>query len=493
MRFVSAMALSPSKAQLAYLAERGLAPGAPVPGDVKVGFLRLAAETYFSTLAAAVRRADPNHMILGCRFAGGPNGVHPVVMEVAGRYCDVVSFNHYPWADLDRNVVFDSRANKIPVLDLYRQAHERAKKPFILTEWSFPALDTGRPCTHGAGQRFHTQAERVQATELYARTLLSLPYFAGYSYFRWVDQPALGISKYFPENTNYGLVTEQGEPYEALVSAFRRIQGDAVRWRAAPPPEEEPFDEAAAAPASERNRFFAAAGDAAADAAPVAFAREGDRWTLSNGLVRLSGRIGGTAMADEVAFGNRAVGRWGALLQWDRGGSPVWTDVSRVTDIAFERDETTGIGTVAVRAEGGEEGIAFAITHRLSLAPGRDEALADTVSLENTGAQPFSVQFLFLRPFAIEARPGETETVPNLWKGPVEDYWTLADGTRWGVASTDPGVVKATLWFRESDATQHPDVRCTAGDPFRLDPGQTYRPTAPMGARMRILPPPKQP
>ena len=473
--------------------------------EQKIGFLRLAAERYFSVMTAAIRKADPNHMVLGCRFAGGPNGVHPVVMEVAGKYCDVVSFNHYPWADLDQGVVFDSRSNQTPVVDLYREAHEHAKKPFFQTEWSFPAIDTGRPCYHGAGQRFYTQAERVQACELYARTLLSLPYFAGYSFFRWVDQPALGIRPLFPEDSNYGLVSEENVPYEGLVNMFTRVHGNAAAIRAGLD------DTAPAAPAtaserrqgSERERYWAAAGGSG-DAAPrslspAAFAREGDSWVLSNGLVRLSGRVGGRYMADEIAFGDApAAGRWGALLEGVLDGIPYWTDVSRVTDVSFVRDEATGIVTATIRAEGtgrsgaaggdSPEGLAFAFVHRLSLAPGASEVLAEIVSLENTGAVPFTMKFLMMRPFAVQAEPGEADTVPNLWKGPVEDYWLLAGGSRFGIASHDPGVLSAKLWYRVTDASQHPDVRCMAGGPVVLAPGDTYEPPVPMGARLRFLP-----
>ena len=491
--------------------------------EQKIGFLRLAAERYFVATTTAIRRADPNHMILGCRFAGGPSGVHPVVMEVAGKYCDIVSFNHYPWADLDEGVVFDSRSNKEPVTDLYREAHDHAKKPLFLTEWSFPALDAGMPCTHGAGQRFYTQAERVQASELYAKTLLSLPFFAGYSFFRWVDQPALGIRSTFPEDSNYGLVSEENVPYEGLVSMFTRVHGSAAELREAGLPEAAPVAPAAASgqqQESERARYFAAAGAGGAGGAaprslsPVAFVREGDRWVLSNGLVRLSGRIGGANMADEIAFVDHVVGRWGALLQWDDHGSPEWTDISRLADISYAEDPATGIGTVTLRAtnEGdpapepspGEVGqrfprhsppvtgegdnLAFAFTHRLSLAPGASEVLAEIVSLENTGDSPIGVQCLFMRPFADEKKPDEVDTVPNLWKGPVEDYWLLADGSRFGIASHDPGVLKARLWWRESDATQHPDVRCMAGGPFNLPPGETYTPPVPMGARLRFIP-----
>ena len=534
------------KAMLAYLkaqfpaAGGGDLIGQASPAD-KLGFLRLAAERYFAATTAAIRRADPNHMVMGCRFAGGPNGVHPVVMEVAGKYCDVVSFNHYPWADLDRDVVFDSREKQVPVADLYREAHDRAGKPFFQTEWSFPALDTGRPCYHGAGQRFYTQAERVQACELYARTLLSLPFFAGYSFFRWVDLPALGIRSTFPEDSNYGLVNEENVPYEGLVSMFTRVHGAAGRLRMAQPAASDErrvkSDDRGgqAVFESERERYYSEAAavkkqlvtrhSSLVTPSSVSFVREGDRWVLSNGLVRLSGRIGGAYMADEIAWATQTptpkntqkpVGRWGALLQWDDHGSPEWTDISRVTDVSYAEDPATGIGTVTLRAmndggsapeptpgEGGQlatrhsspvtgegvgDNVAFAFTHRLSLAPGASEVLAEIVSLENTGDTPIGVQCLFMRPFAAEKKPGEADTVPNLWKGPIEDYWLIADGSRFGIASHDPGVMKANLWWRESDATQHPDVRCMAGAPFDLAPGETYTPPVPMGARLRFLP-----
>ena len=98
------------------------------------------------------------------------------------------------------------------------------------------------------------------------------------------------------------------------------------------------------------------------------------------------------------------------------------------------------------------------------------------------------MKLLMMRPFAVQAEPGEADTVPNLWKGPVEDYWLLADGSRFGIASHDPGVLSAKLWYRADDASQHPAVRCMAGGPVVLAPGDTYEPPVPMGARLRFLP-----
>lgn len=470
---------------------RYLAGRKPTP-EIKLGFLRLVAERYFKVTTAAIRKADPNHMILGCRFAGAVRGVDPVVWEIAGKYCDVLSFNHYPWADLDRNVVLDGR-NGERVADQYRMAHEWGGRPLIVTEWSFPALDTGRPCTTGGGQRMNTQEERVRASELFAKTLLSQPYIAGYSFFRWLDQPALGISKYFGEDCNYGLVSEDGVPYEGLTSMFRRIHGEALKWRTAPLPEERP------APAerglSERDRYFAAARDRAARPRegrgphPVEFAiSEAGEWSLSNGTVSITGRVGGADMAERLVFSGVAAGRWGGLLQWDDSGSPCWTDVSRVTGVTAARDGESGVVSVTIRAEGVEKGTRFACTHRLTLAPGADDVLAEIISLENTGDAAFRVQQLFMRPFALEKAPGTVKSVPNRWKGGTEGFWRLADGSRFGVASSDTGILKAKLWYRDEDATQHPDVRFGEGAPFDLAAGATYTPSIPMGARIRFIP-----
>ena len=63
---------------------------------LKTAFLELAAERYFKTTTEAIRKFDANHLILGCRFAG-MEGAHDIVWKVAGRYCDVMSFNVYPW------------------------------------------------------------------------------------------------------------------------------------------------------------------------------------------------------------------------------------------------------------------------------------------------------------------------------------------------------------------------------------------------------------
>ena len=197
----------------------------------KKAFLALIAERYFGIITRAIRAVDPDHLILGCRFAGGHAA--DVVWAAAGRHCEVLTFNYYGNVDLDNEIARDHKDARVgrPLAEAFAEFHRLGGRPMMITEWSFPALDSGLPCSEGAGQRFRTQAERARATEIYARTILRMPFMVGFDYFMWVDEPALGISSTFPENTNYGLVNEEGKPYDRLVSALSGVNRIAGQLR----------------------------------------------------------------------------------------------------------------------------------------------------------------------------------------------------------------------------------------------------------------------
>lgn len=192
-----------------------------------LAFVAEAADRYFRIACQAIRRWDPNHMILGCRFAGD---APPGVWEAAGRYCDIVTFNFYGRVDL-------LRAAAPGTAERWTAYYEKARRPLMITEWSFPALDSGLPCKHGAGMRVDTQQQKALCYEVYQRMIFSLPFMVGSDYFMWVDEPALGISSTFPEDSNYGLVNEQDEPYRTLTDTARRINAMAYQLHSGDGPE----------------------------------------------------------------------------------------------------------------------------------------------------------------------------------------------------------------------------------------------------------------
>jgi len=214
-----------------------------------IAFARLAAQRYFEVATRAIRKYDPNHLILGCRFAGNA----PPIWDIAGQYCDVVSVNTYPRIDLRTGRVLDWE-------EWLRRWHHQSRRPLMITEWSFPALDSGLPCKHGAGMRVDTQAQRAQCFRIFQTTALALPFVVGSNFFMWVDQPALGISHTFPEDSNYGLVNEQGVPYREVVQAATAVHRQAYAihrgagrfWKRSPQPSESPLRPRAKAVISKR-------------------------------------------------------------------------------------------------------------------------------------------------------------------------------------------------------------------------------------------------
>lgn len=168
----------------------------PIDSD-RLGFLEVVARRYFQVCHDAIRKYDQNHLILGCRFAFKPADE---VLRACVGYVDVISINNY---------------NMEPPLEDFRRVNEITGLPVMLTEFSFKAMDSGLPNTRGAGSPLRTQGERADQLESYTRKLISEPYIVGYHWFQYFDQPAEG--RFDGENSNFGLVNIEDEPWTILV------------------------------------------------------------------------------------------------------------------------------------------------------------------------------------------------------------------------------------------------------------------------------------
>ncbi|MGO9358200.1 MAG: agarase [Xanthobacteraceae bacterium] len=174
-------------------------------------FAAVVAERYFECCVSAIKAADPNHLVIGSRFGYQP---HPTVIEAAGRYLDVISFNCYgfdPSAEID--------------------AYAAGGKPCLISEFSFRGDDAGLPNTRGGGPRVPSQAERAQCFERYVTAALNKPTVVGYHWFEHADQPAEG--RFDGENSNFGTVTIGDEVYVELTATMTRVNAGAERLHAA--------------------------------------------------------------------------------------------------------------------------------------------------------------------------------------------------------------------------------------------------------------------
>ncbi len=192
------------------LAYAGDLPAGGAFDEARRIFLRRFAERYFSVAASAVRRHDPNHLILGVRFAGVPPRE---VLEAAAEHVDVVTVNIYTWRPHD------------PPVEALRSVHEVTGKPVMVTEFSYKAMDSGLPNTRGAGEPVQTQRERAYLAARYALAVVEQPFAVGYHWFQYMDQPAQG--RFDGENSNFGLVKIDDEPWELLTQAFALVNSRA--------------------------------------------------------------------------------------------------------------------------------------------------------------------------------------------------------------------------------------------------------------------------
>ncbi len=169
----------------------------------RLGFLELISKRYFQVCYDAIRKHDPNHLILGCRFAFRPPDE---ALKGCVGYTDVVSINNYGWE---------------PPLEDLRAINRFTGLPVMITEFSFKARDSGLPNTKGAGTPLATQEDRAERFENYVVKLLSEPYVVGYHWFQYSDQPAQG--RFDGENSNFGLVNIEDEPWTILVARVTTV------------------------------------------------------------------------------------------------------------------------------------------------------------------------------------------------------------------------------------------------------------------------------
>ena len=464
---------------------------------IKLAFLRQTAERYFKTIHDAFRKIDPNHLLLGCRFAGIVRN-HPVVLEEAGKYSDVVTWNSYIMVDMEDGVVYsDMTTARRTMVDTYTEAYGYIKKPIMITEWSFPALDSGLPCTHGAGQRFFTQAERAKATDIFARTLLSMPFAIGYDYFMWVDQPPLGVSLVFPENTNYGIVNIEDEPYPLLAEVFTKIHADPLACRQTTPMKGNPMpkakhllqkqlDPTADFPPEKPLTQKLDPPDFPADKPlppktnpPFAIHYHDNLFDVSNGRIRIERRPDDNRLY--FSLDGQPIGTYSAMLHYiGDNGKPRWEEAQKLLNAFVQKDDKR----LVIQLSATNTTNSFVINYRIILPPETTWMLWEFQSVTNTGSSPLDCKGFFLRSFPNFSDKREIcedtiyQSVPNLWAPIKYSGWTKPDLSMTVAFAAD---IRDNARIRcsknQERGTYHPDL-CLL-DEVVIQNGKTYAPDEP--------------
>jgi hypothetical protein len=170
------------------------------------------ADTYFGTVARALRKHDPNHLYLGSRLYGSEKRVEPL-LKAAGKHLDVVSVNHYNvWTPGDE----------------IKRLAKWSGRPILITEFYAKGNDSGLPNTEGAGWTVETQAERGAFYQNFTLGLLKTGDCVGWHWFNYMDNDptdkGAGMSN---QDANKGIVTATYEPYTTLLDAMGELNRSA--------------------------------------------------------------------------------------------------------------------------------------------------------------------------------------------------------------------------------------------------------------------------
>lgn len=163
------------------------------------------AEQYYAVASAAVRRADPHHLLLGDRLDGN-RGFPDSVVKAAARHVDVLSVQFYG--------EFEKQQRSLA------RWSGMTGKPVLLADSCFALRPAAMPRPNGPALR--SDAERADAFERYARAALGEPHILGWFWCGYLDSS----EELQPRFQHSGLKDAWGAPHEPLVARMRALYAD---------------------------------------------------------------------------------------------------------------------------------------------------------------------------------------------------------------------------------------------------------------------------
>ena len=197
----------------------------PTDADIKREYYELFRgfvwDRYYNVVTAAMRKYDPNHMLLGTRFLTGVRNAE-WVLKFASRYLDCMTINWYfAWQPQAESIYLIAKS---------------ANCPFMITEFYTKAGDSGLGNTSGAGQFVQTQKDRGMFYQNYILRLLEATNCIGWHWFQYLDNdprnavmPDGRIRDVSSTDSNKGIVSNEHEEYTECTKYMAEINRNAYR------------------------------------------------------------------------------------------------------------------------------------------------------------------------------------------------------------------------------------------------------------------------
>ena len=195
-----------------------------ISGDLPELFRGFVWDRYYNIVTSAMRKHDPNHMILGTRFLTHVKNAE-WVLRFAALYLDCMTINWYgQWE---------------PNADDLQKLGERADLPMMVTEFYTKAMDAGMANTRGAGWLVPSQQDRADFYQGFTLRLLESKNFVGWHWHQYIDDDRSPAVIYKPGtavwkdqsniDANKGIVDIGHRPYTELVEGMAEINRNVYR------------------------------------------------------------------------------------------------------------------------------------------------------------------------------------------------------------------------------------------------------------------------
>lgn len=185
-----------------------------VTDELRKEFRAMVYDKYFEVVTTALKKVDPNHLYLGCRFVNN-NYKDEYVMRVAGYWCDIVTFNYYN--------VWEGDPTLLTNIQNWMNA------PFAVTEWYAKGMDVWEKDNRivnktGAGWTVRTQDDRGKFYQNYALMLMECRGCVGFDWFKyWDNDPTDTGADPSNRDSNKGIYSNAFEEYTDLTEYMKEL------------------------------------------------------------------------------------------------------------------------------------------------------------------------------------------------------------------------------------------------------------------------------
>jgi len=180
-----------------------------ITDELRSKYCEFVYDWYFKVVTESIRKYDPNHLYLGCRFMY-PGYTHECFIRAAGRWCDVLTMNYY--------FVWEAEPETV------KMWAEVSGRPFMITEFYLKGMDSGLPNTAGAGWSGKTQKDRADYYSSYVLKLVESGQCVGWSWLQyWDNDPNNPKADPTSTNANKGIYNSKFEMYTTLTDRMREV------------------------------------------------------------------------------------------------------------------------------------------------------------------------------------------------------------------------------------------------------------------------------